>query len=275
MERKAVSSSHSKKRMTANEAKRGDNQDLAHVAGVAREMHDQELALRDAGLELREHIIELRARERSKRISTLDILKLLSPIASGVILAFVGVALESRVTEAINSHNRSIDQLLKQEELQVSSAAEIQKLVLDLNGEKDPNRMNLTAVTLAGFGRFAIVPLLNLLDSPTHKEAALAGLRALTLTPAANEACQSLAHVIDNKTALFSHQTHLTVIQQLGRLGCSCQLTAVRRYAEFLESKPFVSSVAGSPVPLDVANLRKETQTTIALLASSPIATCG
>jgi len=158
---------------------------------------------------------------KTKPRDRLEILQIFMPIIAGVLLAAVGYFLTGSVNNAIN-----------RQQLQLSQVAEMRDLILDL-GAPGATRESVeaTALTLSAFGEHAIPPLLNMLQSGGSNSylAAREGLRAVGLTDQ-EAVCGQLQRVIENRTRLFTWETHRAAIELTGELGCRTSLPLLEDY---------------------------------------------
>ena len=195
-----------------------------------------------------------------------DRLQAVSSFASGALVAIVGYFLTG-----------SVNRVLEERKLEVSTGAAVHELVLKLeNG--DSNEANAAAVTLAAFGSVGVVPLVAALqgDGSNQLEAAKKGLRALALS-ARPQVCDALATVLGNRTGLYAWRVHRQAVVLLRDLGCRAELPAVRAYAAVvadrsgvLESYRAIVIDDGTVNPESLTTLRDELAKTTALLERPP-----
>jgi hypothetical protein len=150
-----------------------------------------------------------------------DKLGVFSPLVTGIVLAVVAYFLTG-----------SINLALQKQQLELSGARETRELVSSLSS-RDTSReeAEATAITLAAFGRPAILPLVNTLESggEVRRPAAERALQLLGLTHQ-DETCAALQRVLENRAGVYSWETHAATIRLLGQLACGNSLPAVEDY---------------------------------------------
>lgn len=165
----------------------------------------------------------------SKRKDIWDILNAVAPLITGGVVALFLFFVKD-----------SVDLALKERQLEVTSVTGMRELLVKLRGGKlDENEAEATAIALAAFGQYAVVPLISVLQSggDTSARAAHKGLQMLALTEHRGTACQAFVKVIENKTQLFSWQTHYEVIYLIGEMNCRKEaLEVLRTYKMDVES---------------------------------------
>ena len=87
------------------------------------------------------------------------------------------------------------------------------------------------ALVVANFGRYAIAPLLNEIQSGQEGRmtAGERGLQAIGFSDQKGT-CHELQRVIENRTQVFSWYTHAAVIRVLRDVDCRAVLPALKRY---------------------------------------------
>jgi hypothetical protein len=157
---------------------------------------------------------------------TWDKLQSVSALLSGVLVAIVGYYLTGTI-------NRG----LQERQFQFSSAKDMQELLTRLN---DPTvsleNKQSTALVLAAFGKYAIDPLVNLIQSgdANRMVAAEGGLRAIGHSDQ-ESLCAELRLVIDNRTRIFSWYTHRSAIRLMREAVCASALPSLRNYGAILD----------------------------------------
>ena len=199
-----------------------------------------------------------------KRKDGWEKLQALTPLVSGVLLAFVGYFLTGSVNNAI-----------QRQQLQLSNVKEMRELLAQLE-TADSNQAEVAGFTLSAFGRPAVPPLMAALLSggEVRAPAAERALRAIGLNDA-GAICEPARRVFDNRTGRFSWIAHLAAIRLLGDLECHEARASVEAYAQALEKvrspadvTAFASRVDDEP-PLDfaaVGQLQAETARTLRIL---------
>lgn len=184
-------------------------------------------------LEERVEALEGKAQEKSGK-DVWDKLQSLSGFVSGLVLAIVGYYF----TDSMNLR-------LQERQFEFSSAKDMQDLLSKLN---DPNvsleNKQSTALVLAAFGKYAIDPLVNQMQSGDANRlvAAEAGLRAIGHSDP-QSTCEELQMVIRNRTQIFSWYTHRSSIRLLRETGCRSALPLLREYASVLADAQKFSSI--------------------------------
>jgi hypothetical protein len=148
---------------------------------------------------------------------------MLTPIIAGVLGYFL-----------ITTVNLS----LQKQQLQLSGAKEMQGLLADLgNPDATLEKTQASAMALASFGRFAVIPLINELQAKTFNGqlAAQVGLRAIGAQDQ-DETCRQLQKTVDNRTRLYGWIAHRYALRLLGELGCRDATSSLRAYKELLGS---------------------------------------
>jgi len=140
------------------------------------------------------------------------IMSALSPLLTGLLLAFVGYLL-----------NGTINNALEQRKLELGNVTQMRDLLVRLrtvNGSGQAlsqEEMDADAMALAAFGPYAVPPLIQLLQTggDVGVQAADKGLHSLLLTYPA-EACVPLGRALANRSQAFSWQTHLRILRLAG-----------------------------------------------------------
>ncbi len=148
---------------------------------------------------------------KKKRKDAWDKVAMLSPFVTAVVVAVLGYALNTTVTRA-----------LQEQQLQATNVKEMRELLLQLGAEDvTAEKAETTALALAAFGRYAVAPLVAILDEggEVRGPAAEKGLRAIGLTDR-RAACERLAQVAGDRRGLYVWTTHGVAIRILGDLGC-------------------------------------------------------
>jgi len=188
----------------------------------------------DLAAALEQRIARLEAKEGApprppdpKRRDKWDILQLLIPLVTPVVVGVVGFGLKD-----------SFDRSLRREELQLSNVREMRQLLVDIQAEAvTPESAQATALTIAAFGRPAIGPLVTVLATgdEIRRPAAERALRALGLTDA-EAVCRPLVGIVDNRNGRYTWLTHLSAWRLAGDLECGGARAALGRYQALLTS---------------------------------------
>jgi len=169
---------------------------------------------------------------------------------------------------------------LQKQQLQLSGAKEMQGLLADLgNPDTSLEKAEASAIALAAYGRFAVVPLINELEAKTlnSQVAAQMGLHAIGVQDH-DETCKQLIKTIDNRTKLYSWITHRYSLRLLGELGCQQAIPSLEAYKTSLGSgtadsvKAYAKFVSdGNPPTLEsVNNLKTEIDRSLEILRAQP-----
>lgn len=180
--------------------------------------------------------------EKLKGPYQVEILKaILPPLISGLAILVAGYWLTGSVNNAFQKR-----------QLQLSNAKEMQPLLRDFYaGGVD---LNSTALALSAFGEPAIIPLLYALDTgvDVRSAAAAEGLKAIgRMEP--QPVCEQLSQVLQDRTGLFSWETHLQAIKLGGELKCQDFPEVLKEYNALLTPKEalatFSAIVREQPAP--------------------------
>lgn len=126
---------------------------------------------------------------------------------------------------------------LEQRKADLSGIGQMRELIAQLYKESiTPSEAEAIALSLAAFGDLAAPPLIHAIEtgSPNRRTGAEAGLAAAALT-APDGVCAVLAQVLDNRTALFTWQTHESAMKLIGKLGCRNQRLSVEAFGRLLD----------------------------------------
>ncbi len=178
---------------------------------------------------LRSLISSLPDKEESAPLKTF-LEKFLVPLIPGLILFLIGYFLIDSVRQDLNER-----------QLQTTNAVQIKPLLDSLLGRELPKseEADASALALAGFGRYSVVPLLNVLEAggESRLSAAKKGLIAAGhIEP--RYACRVLISALDDRTQLYSWHSHKELIEIIGRLKCPSATEAFNRYESLLSLKP-------------------------------------
>ena len=120
----------------------------------------------------------------------------------------------------------SIDEALMERQLEVTSVTEMREILIKLrSGEVEKPEAEATALALAAFGRYAVVPLISVLQEGESVSVVAAGkaLQLMALTDNQEYACSVLGRALDNQTKLFTWVTHIEIVRLLGMMDCGLQ----------------------------------------------------
>jgi hypothetical protein len=141
-------------------------------------------------------------------------------LLTAAVLLFVGFGIKD-----------SVDLSIKQRQLNLSYAKEMQELVQQMSDKSaEMNQLEATAVVLASYGEAALPPLLNELRyGGLRANGAEAGIRALALMhPAA--VCEVLPSVLTSRAWRFSWESQVKAVRILGEGNCSAAIGALKHY---------------------------------------------
>lgn len=181
----------------------------------------------------------------------------------------------------------SVDQAVRQKQLDLSYAKEMQSLLATLADPAQPRAdLDSAALTLSLFGEAAVVPLLNnLLPEPGSLRALAArnGLRALAFSHQA-PVCAALERVLHTRARIYRWPAYLDVVELTGELECTSAAGELRRFAASLGegAEPrFLDALAArarpDPAPTFDAleQLRQAARTALATLETAEAAGRG
>jgi hypothetical protein len=154
-------------------------------------------------------------------------LQILSSMLTPIVTAVLGYFL-------ITTVNLS----LQKQQLQLSGAKEMQGLLADLgNPDATLEKTQASAMALASFGRFAVIPLINELQARTFNGqlAAQVGLRAIGAEDQ-KETCRELQKTVENRSRLYGWIAHRYAIRLLGEVGCREAIPSLLSYKQLLGS---------------------------------------
>ncbi len=229
--------------------------------------HDAPAAASAADVDTERRLTRLEQAVKDVRPKTKDVwdrLQAISPLVSGVLVAFVGYLFTGSVNNAI-----------QRQQLQLSNAKEMRELIVQLNSGNADEAQSV-ALTLSAFGGPAVPPLITVLVSGDDERASAAeqGLRAIGLGDS-SAVCDPARKILDNRSGLVSWVACLSVIRLLGDMECTGARPSVEAFAKALEaagqtpgSSPPGWRVAPKP-PLDpivLGQLKVELERTLTVL---------
>jgi len=187
----------------------------------------------------------------------LDLLKALVP---GVVLAVIGFVL-----------NDTVNQALKERELQIDAIKDMQTLSGDLQKSNITRDEALAqAAELAAYGKYSAPFFINVLEVG-NEYGGLGALQGLRMVARSEPivVCDLAAAVIRNRTGLYRWQTHLAALELIGEVRCSAATADVKDYQATLGSHATCTTWVTSPAPdqAEYDKVHAELQTTIAKLA--------
>lgn len=182
----------------------------------------------------------------------LDVLKTLLP---SIVLAVLGFALKD-----------TVDQALREREIQLEAVKEMEKLVPDLQ-KTDLVRpeAQAKAAQLAAFGRYSVPFFVNILEVGNQNAGVGAedGLRMVARSEPA-QVCAALQTVIQNRTGLYHWQTHLSALEILGQASCA---KACRDVADYRDTMASVDNyqlwVSAPALPTEYDKVSKQASDTL------------
>ncbi|HUS07274.1 MAG TPA: hypothetical protein VMZ52_13290 [Bryobacteraceae bacterium] len=176
----------------------------------------------------------------------------LSSLLSGLVIAVVAYFLTGSVNNA-----------LQERQLQFSNAKEMQELLSRMADPKTliPDKES-TALVLANFGRYAIAPLLNEIESGQEGRmtAGERGLQAIGFSDPTN-ACRELRRVVEKPSRIFHWYTHAAVIRLLRDGDCRDVLPVLQRYQSADPKSLYRDDPA--PSPEDLGRVKQELENTL------------
>jgi hypothetical protein len=165
---------------------------------------------------------------------------MLTPIIVAVLGALLAYALTGYFQQTLDLRKLELEVeklALEQRKTDLSGIGQMRELIAQLYKDGiTPQEAQAIALSLAAFGDLAVPPLIHAIEtgSPNRRTGAEVGLAAAALA-APDPVCATLARVIDNRTALFTWQTHESAIRLLGQLGCQNQRLSVEAFGRLLD----------------------------------------
>lgn len=203
-----------------------DNEHLAGPVGAARAGDGSGAAVStDSPLDAAFVVVSINERLRALETGTKDThghwynSQAISTIIGGIFLAVIGYLLTGRIAAAA-----------KEREINATNATEMQGLLAKIS-TGTAQEAEAAAVSLTTFGRYSVPPLIAYLQSgPERALAAERGLETLALTNA-SDVCGSLERVLENRTQLYTAQSHTAAIRIMGEVECRAAIPTMKRYA--------------------------------------------
>jgi hypothetical protein len=197
------------------------------------------------------------------------VLSALSPLLTGLALAFVGYLLNGTISNALAQRKLELDNVTQMRDLLVKMR------IGKGDGQPLPQEeMNADAMALAAFGPYAVPPLIQLLQTggDVGVEAANQGLRSLLLTYPA-ETCQQLGRALTNRSQAFLWQTHLRIIRLTGDLDCRGEVKVLQSYRVLLTGakdraglKRYQEEIDPAAEPDSIEQLEQDLDRTLTIL---------
>jgi hypothetical protein len=158
------------------------------------------------------------------------------PTRFGRFVAWMGAELPKLITGLVViavafGIKDSVDLSIRQRQLDLSFAKEMQSLLKDM-GAKGAERATIeaNAIVIASYGEAALAPLMNeLRQSELRAEGAATGLSALALT-VPKAVCDALPRILENRARQFDWQAQLRVVRILGETECRSAEKALLKY---------------------------------------------
>jgi hypothetical protein len=164
----------------------------------------------------------------------------ITPIVVAVLGAFLAYYFTGYFQQTLDLRKLELEVqklALEQRKADLSGIGQMRELIAELYKEGiTPAQAEAIALSLAAFGDLAAPPLIHAIEtgSPNRRTGAEAGLAAAALA-APDRVCGALGQVLDNRTALFTWQTHESAIRLLGQLACQNQRLSVETFGRLLE----------------------------------------
>lgn len=175
-------------------------------------------------LDARLKALEDGLKQLKPRSSLRDWIQTLGPYLSGLIILIVGFWLKDSVSMAF-----------QREQLDLTYVKDVRELIESFDKATEQSSADTNAIALAMYGKFALVPLIERLESgDVAKIAAERGLRLV----GANQpeaACPRFASLLDDPSPRFTWQTHKTLIRLLGASSCVQDIGLLESYVVTLE----------------------------------------
>jgi hypothetical protein len=175
-------------------------------------------------LDARLKALEEGLKQLRPRSSLRDWIQTLGPYLSGLIILIVGFWLKDSVSMAI-----------QRDQVDFSYVKDVRELIQNFDKATEQSTADTNAIALAMYGKFALVPLIERLESgDVSKIAAERGLRLVGANhPEA--ACPRFANSLDDPSPRFTWQTHKAMIRLLGASGCEQDIGLLERYVVTLD----------------------------------------
>jgi hypothetical protein len=175
-------------------------------------------------LDARLKALEDGLKQLKPRSSLRDWIQTLGPYLSGLIILIVGFWLKDSVTMAF-----------QREQLDLSYVKDVRELIENFDKATEQSSADTNAIALAMYGKFALVPLIERLE--TGDVAKIAAERGLRLVGAnqPEAACPRFANLLDDPSPRFTWQTHKTIIRLLGSSGCIQDIGLLETYVVALD----------------------------------------
>jgi hypothetical protein len=175
-------------------------------------------------LDARLKALEDGVKQLKPRSSLRDWIQTLGPYLSGLIILIVGFWLKDSVTMAF-----------QREQLDLSYVKDVRELIENFDKATEQSSADTNAIALAMYGKFALVPLIERLE--TGDVAKIAAERGLRLVGAnqPEAACPRFANLLDDPSPRFTWQTHKTIIRLLGSSGCIQDIGLLETYVVTLD----------------------------------------
>lgn len=201
------------------------------------------LQLDSAPVEARLKEIEDKLAKEKKGVSWRDVSAWIFDLLKSTLPALV-------LAVAVYYLKDSVDQALREREVQVSAVKEMQSLFQNLQ-KRDitMDEAGDKAAQLAAYGRYAVPFFVNTLDVGIEyaRLGAEDGLRMVAKSDP-EPVCTTLQTVIRNRTHLYQWQTHESALRLLGEAGCSKACRDVASFRDGMSSlKNYQQWVRGAP----------------------------
>jgi hypothetical protein len=185
----------------------------------------------------------------------LDILKTLLP---SIVLVILGYALKD-----------SVDQALREREIQLAAVKEMETLVPDLQKtDLDRPDAQAKAAQLAAYGQYSVPFFVNILEVGNQNAAVGAedGLRMVARSEP-QVVCATLQTVIQNRTGLYRWQTHLSALEILGQASCTKACRDVASFRDTMSSlNNYQQWVSSPPIQTEYDKISQQASDTFAQL---------
>jgi hypothetical protein len=155
-------------------------------------------------------------------------------VGAGLAYLFTGYFQQALDLRKLELEVQKLD--LEQRKTDLGGIGQMRELIAELYRDGiTPSEAQAVALSLAAFGDLAAPPLIHAIEtgSPNRRTGAEAGLAAAALA-APDKVCATLAQVVDNRTALFTWQTHESALRLLGQLGCRNQRLSLEAFGRLL-----------------------------------------
>jgi len=184
---------------------------------------------------LRSKVAELETTVLARQDPTRDFwdkVGIIMPVVTGLLTLFASLVLAG-VAWLISGR---VEQALRERQFQFENAKVVESSLERLGQGADAATTRRISVSLAGYGRYAIAPLIQAMQNaaPEQMDALADGLRAVGVTDRA-AVCDQLRSVLGNRTKLYHLDVQRSAAQGLGDLNCQSASAPLQEYITRLQ----------------------------------------